>query len=187
MALRACVDLKNLVSNWPFGLASASKFYPRIGPSGLHQPQKFSLKLALRACVNLKNFGRGEAGILESIWNPEYSKRIGGVEPSKGGALMRRRTSTRKHSSDQDETLPKRVLDDPRQINFWPKKIFSPRFFGLENRFRPFWCNFGGSTEKRTSMANSSQIFALDAPILTPVRPKNLRIMSVGAPRSGSK
>ena len=47
LALQACADLKNLASNWPFGLAPTSKFKPQIGLSGLRRPQNFSLKLAL--------------------------------------------------------------------------------------------------------------------------------------------
>ena len=62
-----------------------------------------------------------------------------------------------------------------------PPQKKSPRFFGLKNRFTPFWSNFGGSTEKRTSTATSSQFFALDPPILRPVRPKIVGNMSVGA------
>ena len=85
------------------------------------------------------------------------------------------------HGSDRHETLPKRVLDHPVESIFGPTNFVSPRFFGLENRFTPFWSNFGGSTEKRTSTANSSQFFALDAPILRPVRPKIVGNMSVGA------
>ena len=60
------------------------------------------------------------------------------------------------------------------------------RFFGLDNRFTPFWCNFGGSAHKRTSKSSSSQFFALDAPILRSVRPKNIKNMSVGAPGSAT-
>ena len=92
-----------------------------------------------------------------------------------------RRPSALEHGSDHHETLPKRVSDDPRQVNFRRTKFFSPRFFGLGNRFAPFWTNFGGSTEKRTSTANSSQFFALDAPIMSSVRPKIVGNMSVGA------
>ena len=77
--------------------------------------------------------------------------------------------------------MPKRVSDDPRQVNFRRTKFFSSRFFGLGNRFAPFWTNFGGSTEKRTSTANSSQFFALDAPIMSSVQPKIVGNMSVGA------
>ena len=92
-----------------------------------------------------------------------------------------RRPSALEHGSDHHETLPKRVSDDPRQVNFRRKTFFSSRFFGLGNRFAPFWTNFGGSTEKRTSTANSSQFFALDAPIMSSVRPKIVGNMSVGA------
>ena len=55
-----------------------------------------------------------------------------------------------KHDSDRRETLPKRVLDDPRQVNFWPKQFLFAQIFGVENRFTPSWCNFAGSTERRT-------------------------------------
>ena len=58
------------------------------------------------------------------------------------------------------------------------------KMFGLENRFSPFWANFGGSTDEQTSKSSSSQFLALDAPILRSIRPKNLRKMSVGAPKS---
>ena len=67
----------------------------------------------------------------------------------------------------------------PRPKNLADKKMLSSRFFGLGNRFAPFWTNFGGSTEKRTSTANSSQFFALDAPIMSSVRPKIVKNMSV--------
>ena len=101
--------------------------------------------------------------------------------PKGGLASTPRRPSALEHGSDGHETLPKRVSDDPRQFNFRRKKFFRARFFGLGNRFTPFWSSFGGSTEKRTSTANSSQFFALDAPILRPVRPKIVGNTSVGA------
>ena len=69
---------------------------------------------------------------------------------------------------------------------FGEKQNKSARFFGLENRFTPFWTNFGGSTDKRTSKSTSSQFFALDALIMRSVRPKNVKNMSVGAPESGT-
>ena len=53
------------------------------------------------------------------------------------------------------------------------EKKNSARFVGLRNRFTPFWPSFGGSTEKRTSTANSSQFFALDALILRFCTTKN--------------
>ena len=100
----------------------------------------------------------------------------------KGGwASTCQRPSALKHGSDRHETLPKRVSDDPRQVNFRPKKFFSPRFFGLENRFTRFWSNFGGPTGKRTSPANSSQFFALDALNMSSVRPNIVQNMCVGA------
>ena len=89
--------------------------------------------------------------------------------------------SRHKHGSDQHETLPKRVSEDPRQFNFRRKQFFSARFFGLGNRFTPFWAGFGGSMEKRTSPSTSSQFFALDASIMSSVRPKIVGNVSVGA------
>ena len=55
---------------------------------------------------------------------------------------------------------------------FSAKKKKSARFFGLGNRFRPFWAGFGGSSQKRTSSSTSSQFFALDGPIMSSVGPK---------------
>ena len=83
--------------------------------------------------------------------------------------LTCRRAFSLKHGSDRHETLPKRVSDDPRQINFRRKKIFSPRFFGLGNHFWHFWADFGSSRQKRTSSSTSSQFFALDGPIMSSV------------------
>ena len=98
-----------------------------------------------------------------------------------GSASTRQRPFALKHGSDRHETLPKRVLDDPRQLNFRRKKIFLARFFGLGNRSTPFWSNFGGWTGKRTSPSTSSQFFALDAPIMSSVRLKIAENVSVGA------
>ena len=55
------------------------------------------------------------------------------------------------------------------------------RFFGLGNRSTPFWSNFGGWTGKRTSPSTSWQFFALDAPIMSSVRLKIAKNVSVGA------
>ena len=98
-----------------------------------------------------------------------------------GWASTCRRPSGLEHGSDRHETLPKRVSDDPRQSNFRPKKKKSARFFGLGGRFSPFWQGFGASSEKRTSKSTSSQFFALDAPIMSSVRPKFVKNMSVCA------
>ena len=86
--------------------------------------------------------------------------------------LTCRRAFSLKHGSDRHETLPKRVSDDPRQINFRRKQIFSPRFFGLGNHFWSFWAGFGSSSQKWTSSSTSSQFFALDEPIMSSVGPK---------------
>ena len=69
-------------------------------------------------------------------------------------------------------------------IQFSAKKKKSARFFGLGNRFSPFWAGFEASSEKRTSPSTSWQFFALDGPILSSVRPKIGKNMSVGALRS---
>ena len=58
------------------------------------------------------------------------------------------------------------------------------RFFGLGNNFTPFWAGFGGSSQKRTSKSTSSQFFALDALIMSSVRPKIVENVSVGVHRS---
>ena len=97
-----------------------------------------------------------------------------------GLASMRQRPFALKHGSDLRQTLPKRVSDNSRQLNFRRKKN-SARFFGVENRFKQFWSNFGGSTEKRTSPATSSQFFALNAPIMSSVRLKIAEHIFVGA------
>ena len=101
-----------------------------------------------------------------------------------GSASTRQRPFALKHGSDRHETLPKRVLDDPRQLNFRRKKIFLASFFGLGNRSTPFWSNFGGWTGKRTSPSTSWPFFALDAPIMSSVRLKIAENVSVGATRS---
>ena len=98
-----------------------------------------------------------------------------------------RRPSALEHGSHRHETLPKRVSDDPRQLKFRREKFFSSRFFGLENRYTPFWSNFGGSMDKRASKSSSSQFFALDAPILRSVRLKIVKNMSVCATGSGTR
>ena len=101
-----------------------------------------------------------------------------------GCASTCRRPSALEHGSDRHETWPKRVSDDPRQFNFRRKQKKSARFFGLGNRFSPFWAGFEASSEKRTSKSTSWQFFALDGPILSSVRPKIDKNMSVGALRS---
>ena len=57
------------------------------------------------------------------------------------------------------------------------KFFFLRDFFGLGNCFMPFWPIFGGSTEKRTSTANSSHFFSLDALIMRSVRPNIVQNM----------
>ena len=119
--------------------------------------------------------------VTEISCDDEYAARIGGVG-RRGG--WRRPLDvlwpsnmapiTTKLCQNAFQTIPVKSI-------FGEKKVFSPRFFGLGNRFAPFWTNFGGSTEKRTSTANSSQFFALDAPIMSSVRPKIVGNMSVGA------
>ena len=47
-----------------------------------------------------------------------------------------------KHSSDRRETLPKRVSDDPRQVNFWPKRIFFAEIFRSRKSFYTFLAQF---------------------------------------------
>ena len=95
-----------------------------------------------------------------------------------------RRPSALEHGSDRHETWPKRVSDDPRQFNFRRKKKTSASFFGLGNRFSPFWAGFEASSEKRTSKSTSWQFVAVDGPILSSVRPRIDKNMSVGALRS---
>ena len=66
---------------------------------------------------------------------------------------------------------------------FGEKKNFLTKVFGLENRFSPFWADFGGSTSKWTSKSGPSHFFALDEPILRSVRPKTSKICP-SAPQS---
>ena len=89
--------------------------------------------------------------------------------------LTCRRAFSLKHGSDRHETLPKRVSDDPRPINFRRTILFSPRFFGIGDHFRSFWAGFGSSSQKWTSSSTSSQFFALDGPIVSSVGPKTRR------------
>ena len=71
------------------------------------------------------------------------------------------------------QTIPiKSIFDD---------FFFRRKFLASDNMFLPFRSNFGGRTGKRTSKSNSSQLFALDAHILSSVRPKNDQNMSVSA------
>ena len=86
--------------------------------------------------------------------------------------------SVLEHGSDRSETLPKRFSNDPHQFILWRKRK-STKLLGLDAFVSLFWANFGGWTGKRTSKSSSSQYFALDAPILRSVRPKNLRYMTV--------
>ena len=65
--------------------------------------------------------------------------------------------------------------------NLAEKNFLSVGLFGLGDRFTPFWAGFGGSMEKRTSPSTSSQFFALDASIMSSVRPKIVGNVSVGA------
>ena len=66
-------------------------------------------------------------------------------------------------------------------IQFSTKIFFSARFFGLGNRFLLFWEGFGASSEKQTSKSTSSQSFVLDAPIMSSVRLKIVKNISVCA------
>ena len=83
------------------------------------------------------------------------------------------------------ETLPKRVSDDSRQLNFRRKKFCSTIFFRVGHRFSSFWASFGASTGKRTSPSTSPQFFALDAAIMRSVRPKIDEKLAVGACTGG--
>ena len=103
-----------------------------------------------------------------------------------GAASTCRRLSALEHGSDRHETLPKRVSDDPRHFNFRRKNVCSTKFFGLDTFVSPFWANFGGWTGKRTSESKSSQFFALDAPIMSSVRPKIAENMPVCVLGSGT-
>ena len=73
MALRAFVDLKNLASNWPCGLASTSKISPRIGPAGLCRPQTFSLKLAPK--MGHEHYKKNKKFTLSEVHFPDQVKR----------------------------------------------------------------------------------------------------------------
>ena len=114
----------------------------------------------------------------------KYTGRIGGVGGRWGG---RRRVDVRRPSNmapigtklgqNAFQTIPVNSIFGEQQ-----KK--SARCFGLGNRFSPFWAGFEASSEKRTSPSTSWQFFALDGPILSSVRPKIDKNMSVGALRS---
>ena len=72
----------------------------------------------------------------------------------------------------------------PVKSIFGRKKFFSTKNFGVGQHFLPFRSNFGGWTRQRTSKSNSSQLFALDAHILSSVRPKNDQNMSVSVAKT---
>ena len=85
------------------------------------------------------------------------------------------------------ETLPKRVSDDSRQLNFRRQFFFSTICFRVGHRFSSFWASFGASTGKRTSPSTSPQFFALDAAIMGSVRPKIDEKLAVGACTGGGE
>ena len=47
-----------------------------------------------------------------------------------------------KHGADRREILPKRVSDDPRQVNFRPKKKIVDEFFWRQTTFFAFMSQF---------------------------------------------
>ena len=69
-------------------------------------------------------------------------------------------------------------------IQFSAKKKQTGEIFRSRKSFFAFWAGFEASSEKRTSKSTSWQFFALDGSILSSVRPKIDKNMSVGALRS---
>ena len=111
-----------------------------------------------------------------------YTERRGGVEPTGGGASTCQRPLASnmapigtKLCQNVFQTIPVNSIFGQKHFCF--AKIFRPR-----NRFTPFWLSFGGSTDKRTSTATSSQCFALDVLLISFVRPKLVGNKSVGVP-----
>ena len=84
-----------------------------------------------------------------------------------------------KHCSVRIETLPKRVLDGSQYLIFRRRAFVFRMFSSPGNPFLSIWSGFGGATGKWISKSDSSDVFALDTPMMSSVRPKIIRTASV--------